>query len=68
MAQQFKDLMWPLLQLGLLLWHGFHPWAWELPHDAGVAKRTNKKYQKKTVRCEFDLRGREYSWVHLVLP
>ena len=43
MAQQVKDLALSLLQLGLLLWHGFDPWPWELPHATGEAKKELKK-------------------------
>ena len=42
-AQQVKDLVFSLLWLGLLLWHKFSPWVWELPHASGVAKKKKKK-------------------------
>ena len=39
MVQQSKDLVLSLQWLGLLLWLGFDPWTWELPHATGMAKK-----------------------------
>ena len=43
MAQQSKDLVVSLLWLGLLLWHGFDPWLWNL--------RVRQKKKKKKKIC-----------------
>ena len=47
MVQWVKDLALPLLWLGLLLWHGFHPWPgnFHMPPPGGEAK-TNKQTKK----------------------
>ena len=39
MAQKVKDPALSLQWLGSLLWHGFNPWPWELPHAINIAKQ-----------------------------
>ena len=44
-VHQGKDLALSLQELKSLLWCGFHPLAWKLPHASGAAKN-NIKYNK----------------------
>ena len=42
LAERVKDWVLSRQHLGLLLWQGFDPWSWELPHAADTDKTKTK--------------------------
>lgn len=60
MAQWVKDLVLSLQQLGMLLWHGFHPWPgtfhmpWVQPKKKLLVSHSHSEFNAVKKRCYLD--------------
>lgn len=54
---QVKNLAMSLQRLRSLLWRGFHPWPWEIPHAESAGKKQTNRQTQKMYTTKKELHG-----------